>query len=66
MEKGTPGFLLGQKFEKMGLRTSPLGELVFENLYVPADAVLGGVGAGSTIFTQTMDWERICHGEDDY
>jgi alkylation response protein AidB-like acyl-CoA dehydrogenase len=60
VESGTPGFQVSQKFEKMGLRTSPIGELVFENLYVPATAILGGVGAGSTLFTHAMDWERIC------
>ncbi|HKC93456.1 MAG TPA: acyl-CoA dehydrogenase, partial [Nitrospira sp.] len=49
-----------QRFEKMGLRTSPLGELVFEDLRVPEDAVLGGVGGGTTVFTETMDWERVC------
>lgn len=60
VEAGTPGFRSGQKFEKMGLRTSPLGELIFEDLYVPEDAVMGGVGGGSALFTQAMDWERIC------
>jgi len=60
VESGTPGFQVSQKFEKMGLRTSPIGELVFEDLYVPATAILGGVGAGSTLFTHAMDWERIC------
>jgi alkylation response protein AidB-like acyl-CoA dehydrogenase len=60
VENGTPGFVVSQKFEKMGLRTSPIGELVFEDVHVPAEAVLGGVGAGSTLFTRAMDWERIC------
>jgi alkylation response protein AidB-like acyl-CoA dehydrogenase len=60
VENSTPGFQGSHKFEKMGLRTSPLGELVFEDLHLPADAVLGGVGAGSTIFTHAMDWERTC------
>lgn len=60
VEKGSPGFRVGQKFEKMGLRTSPIAELVFENVFVPSEAVLGGVGAGSNIFTHSMDWERIC------
>jgi alkylation response protein AidB-like acyl-CoA dehydrogenase len=59
-ETGVPGFRASQKFEKMGLRTSPLGELVFEDLYVPAENVLGGVGGGSVLFTTAMDWERIC------
>jgi len=60
VEKDTPGFQVSQKFEKMGLRTSPIGELVFEDVFVPASAVLGAVGGGSTFFTSTMDWERIC------
>lgn len=60
VEKDTEGFRSSQKFEKMGLRTSPLGELVFEDVYVSSDAVLGGVGAGTTIFNNAMDWERIC------
>lgn len=60
VEKGLSGFNCGQKFEKMGLRTSPLGELVFEDMFVSSDCVLGGVGGGSALFTQAMDWERIC------
>jgi len=60
VESDTPGSQVSQKFEKMGLRTSPIGELVFEDLYVPATAILGGVGAGATLFTHAMDWERIC------
>ncbi len=60
VEAGTPGFKAGAKFEKMGLRTSPIGELVFTDLHVPAEAVLGTVGAGSALFTASMDWERIC------
>jgi alkylation response protein AidB-like acyl-CoA dehydrogenase len=62
VERGTPGFSAGSKFEKMGLRTAPLGELVFDNVRVASDAVLAGVGAGSGIFTTAMDLERICLG----
>lgn len=60
VERGAPGFRCGQKFDKIGLRSAPLGELVFDDVFVPADAVLGTVGGGSTIFTHSMDWERIC------
>jgi len=60
VESNTPGFRVSQKFEKMGLRTSLIGELVFDDAYVPAEAVLGSIGAGSTLFTRSMDWERIC------
>ena len=60
VEAGTPGFRVSKRLEKMGLRSSPLGELSFEGVRVPDSAVLGGVGAGSTSFTRAMDWERIC------
>jgi alkylation response protein AidB-like acyl-CoA dehydrogenase len=60
VESGAPGFVVSQRFEKMGLRTSPIGELVFEDVPVGADAVLGRVGGGSAIFTHAMDWERVC------
>jgi alkylation response protein AidB-like acyl-CoA dehydrogenase len=60
VERSARGFSAGAKFEKMGLRTSPIGELVFTDLYVPAEAVVAGIGAGSTVFTSAMDWERIC------
>jgi alkylation response protein AidB-like acyl-CoA dehydrogenase len=60
VESSLPGFAVSQRFEKMGLRTSPLGELVFDDVQVPADAVLGRVGGGSTVFTHAMDWERVC------
>jgi alkylation response protein AidB-like acyl-CoA dehydrogenase len=60
VEKGTPGFRAGQTFEKMGLRTSSISELVLEDVYVPEAAVIGQVGAGSTLFSQSMEWERVC------
>jgi alkylation response protein AidB-like acyl-CoA dehydrogenase len=60
VDSTTPGYRVGQKFEKMGLRTSPIGELVFEDMVVPETAVLGGVGAGAGLFIHAMDWERAC------
>ena len=59
VEKGTPGFRVSQKIEKMGLRTAPFGELVFEDVRVPASAAIGGVGGGAAMFTEAMDWERV-------
>jgi alkylation response protein AidB-like acyl-CoA dehydrogenase len=52
------GFSAGQKFAKMGLRTSPVGELVFEDVLLADDAVLGSVGGGASVFGTAMDWER--------
>lgn len=62
VEKNTPGFQDGQEFEKLGLRTCKIGELVLDDVYVTNDAVIGGIGAGPTIFSVSMDWERICIG----
>lgn len=62
VEKQAGGFRAGQKFEKMGLRSCPIGELVLEDVRVGEDAVLGGVGAGATVFSQSMDWERALLG----
>jgi len=59
IEKNTPGFSASKKFDKLGLRTSPISELIFENVYVPETAVIGAVGAGSGVFATAMDWERI-------
>jgi alkylation response protein AidB-like acyl-CoA dehydrogenase len=62
VEKGQPGFRFGQKFEKMGLRTCPISELVLEDVRVPAFGVIGKPGGGATIFSESMEWERICLG----
>lgn len=59
LEGDTPGLSAGSKFDKMGLRTSQLSELVLDDVYAPLDAVLGGVGGGSTVFGDAMEWERI-------
>ncbi|HEY2863964.1 MAG TPA: acyl-CoA dehydrogenase family protein [Casimicrobiaceae bacterium] len=58
VDRGVAGYSSGQQFEKMGLRTSAVGELVFDNAKVPDDAVLGSVGGGASIFATAMDWER--------
>jgi alkylation response protein AidB-like acyl-CoA dehydrogenase len=58
LEKGIPGFSAGSKFEKMGLRSSPVGELVLDNVRVPNSALLGSAGGGSAVFATAMDWER--------
>jgi alkylation response protein AidB-like acyl-CoA dehydrogenase len=60
VDRTLPGYQVAQKFEKMGLRTSPIGELVFKDVFVSKDAVLGGVGGGSGLFAHSMDWERAC------
>jgi alkylation response protein AidB-like acyl-CoA dehydrogenase len=60
VEREKHGYTVGQKFEKMGLTTAPLSELVFDDVRLGPDAVLGVVGAGSQMFNESMEWERIC------
>jgi hypothetical protein len=60
VEKGTPGFAVTRGLEKMGLRTSPMGEVVLTDCVVPAGNRLGPEGAGMAIFNSSMTWERSC------
>jgi alkylation response protein AidB-like acyl-CoA dehydrogenase len=60
VDKGTPGFSVSRDIEKMGLRTSPMGELVFQDCFLPEENRLGPEGAGTQIFHNSMEWERSC------
>jgi L-prolyl-PCP dehydrogenase len=60
LDKRTPGFKVSRNIEKMGLRTSPMGELILEDCVVPEESRLGPEGAGSSIFNSSMEWERSC------
>jgi alkylation response protein AidB-like acyl-CoA dehydrogenase len=60
IDKGTPGFTVSRSMEKMGLRTSPMGEVVLDGCLVPAGQRLGAEGAGMAIFNSSMGWERSC------
>lgn len=60
VERGTPGFSVGGTIDKMGLRTSPMGELVLEDCFVPREHQLGPDGVGARVFESSMGWERSC------
>jgi alkylation response protein AidB-like acyl-CoA dehydrogenase len=60
VEKGTPGLSVARGLEKMGLRTSPMAEVVFDNCIIPAANRLGREGRGVQIFESSMEWERGC------
>jgi alkylation response protein AidB-like acyl-CoA dehydrogenase len=60
VDTDTPGLRKGQTYEKLGLRTSKIGELVFDDMFVSEDQTVGSVGSGGSIFTESMDWERAC------
>jgi butyryl-CoA dehydrogenase len=59
VEKGFPGFSIGKKELKMGIRGSSTCELVFENCIVPKENLLGAEGKGFGIAMQTLDGGRI-------
>jgi len=59
VEKGTPGFSFGKKEQKMGIRSSPTMELVFENCTIPAENLLGKEGEGFKVAMKTLDGGRI-------
>jgi isovaleryl-CoA dehydrogenase len=58
VEKGFKGFSTAQKLDKMGMRGSDTGELVFENCEVPEENVLGQVGEGVRVLMSGLDYER--------
>jgi alkylation response protein AidB-like acyl-CoA dehydrogenase len=60
VERGTQGFAVPRNMEKMGLRTSPMGEVVLTDCAVPASSRLGPEGAGMAIFNSSMASERSC------
>jgi butyryl-CoA dehydrogenase/short/branched chain acyl-CoA dehydrogenase len=59
VEKGMPGFSLGKKEDKLGIRASSTCELIFDNCIVPAANVLGEVGKGYKIAIETLNEGRI-------
>ncbi|MEE4166187.1 MAG: acyl-CoA dehydrogenase [Desulfocapsaceae bacterium] len=59
IEKGTPGFSFGKKEQKLGIRSSPTLELVFEDCRVPAANLLGEEGSGFKVAMKTLDGGRI-------
>ena len=59
VERGTPGFSIGKKEDKLGIRASSTCELVFEEAFVPAENVMGEVGKGYRIAIETLNEGRI-------
>ncbi len=61
VESGTPGFRVGKKLDKLGCRTSPTSELYFEDMRVPASAMLGPENMGFALVGKLiLGWERTC------
>ena len=60
IERGTPGMSITRPLDKMGLRTSPMAEILFEDCRVPVGNRLGREGRGAQVFDSSMEWERGC------
>ncbi len=58
VESAFDGFSQGEPRAKTGTRSNLLGDLVFEDCFVPEENLLGGEGVGVSLFTQTIAWER--------
>ncbi|MGC9163569.1 MAG: acyl-CoA dehydrogenase family protein, partial [Thiomonas sp.] len=58
VEKGFDGFSVAQKLDKLGMRGSHTGELVFRNCEVPAENVLGEINGGVRVLMSGLDYER--------
>ncbi len=58
LEKGTPGFQVGKKESKMGIRSSETRELVFDNVEIPVENRLANEGDGFHIMMKTLDFTR--------
>lgn len=59
VEEGTPGFTIGKKEKKLGIRGSATCELIFENCRIPKGNLLGKIGGGFAIAMKTLDGGRI-------
>lgn len=59
VEKGTPGFTLGRIEDKMGLRSSGTAQLFFDGVRVPAENVIGAVGAGYSVALSALAPSRV-------
>jgi isovaleryl-CoA dehydrogenase len=59
VERGFPGFSTAQKLDKLGMRGSDTGELVFQDCEVPEENVLGSVGSGVNVLMSGLDYERV-------
>lgn len=58
IEKGMKGFSVGPKLDKLGMRGSNTGELIFEDCEVPAENILGNLGGGVKVLMSGLDYER--------
>ena len=59
IEKDMPGFSIGQKIDKIGMRGSPTAELVFDDCFVPEEQIMGPLNGGVGVLMSGLDYERV-------
>ena len=59
IEKDMPGFAIGQKIDKVGMRGSPTAELVFNDCEVPEENIMGPMNGGVGVLMSGLDYERV-------
>ncbi len=59
VERGTKGFSVAQKLDKLGMRGSSTGELVFDDCEIPAENILGAENGGVAVLMNGLDYERV-------
>lgn len=60
VDKNTPGLYVGETQSKMGMRTVPIGRLEFKDCFIPNENRLGSEGAGFSIITHSLEYDRCC------
>ncbi len=59
VERDSPGFTQGEKLDKLGMRGSNTCELIFQDVEVPAENILGGLNQGVKVLMSGLDYERV-------
>ena len=59
VDTSTPGFSCARKLDKLGMRGSNTGELLFDNVFVPTSNILGSIGKGVRVLMEGLDLERL-------
>lgn len=65
VEKNFNGVIIGKDIPKMGLKSCPMSEVIFQNCFIPKENVLGKVNSGEIVMNGALEWERCyefaCH-----
>jgi alkylation response protein AidB-like acyl-CoA dehydrogenase len=60
LEKDKHNYKCGKEIKKSGLHSSPMAEVILENVSVGSENIIGKTGSGAVIFLESMNWERAC------